>query len=470
MPLDMNLDTADVEAFTYGATDPEGGVVTLTLSGDDDDKFKLTGEDDDTLEFKEKPDFENPGDMNGDNVYEVTVVASDGANSAMRDVTVKVTNMEETGEIEVMPAQPRVGTELEAELSDSDGIVSGPTWQWYRQMVTGECSAAEEWEPTTDPDMHEIEDAMAEAYTPVSKDDDYCLRVKADYVDGFYDTDDDTDDMMFDKSIARVLSGKVQGSSVNMAPEFEEGARAMRYVPEDADPAADPAVKVGQPVVAKDPGDTRSYMLGGTDADGFDIELLTGQITVGADAELDHESKPTHTVTVTATDPHGATDMITVTIHVTNVDEAPAIMRVGQGQGLTISGRSSRPYAENGRGSVATYTATGAVGSVTWTLGGDDMDDFDISSRGRLTFKMSPDYEMPTDMNTNNVYMVTVMASDGTSMDTHEVIVTVTDVVGDEMVEPPIDTTVPEEFVKFDTDGESGISREDVLSAIDRPY
>ena len=307
MPLDMNLDTADVEAFTYGATDPEGGVVTLTLSGDDDDKFKLTGEDDDTLEFKEKPDFENPGDMNGDNVYEVTVVASDGANSAMRDVTVKVTNMEETGEIEVMPAQPRVGTELEAELSDSDGIVSGPTWQWYRQMVTGECSAAEEWEPTTDPDMHEIEDAMAEAYTPVSKDDDYCLRVKADYVDGFYDTDDDTDDMMFDKSIARVLSGKVQGSSVNMAPEFEEGARAMRYVPEDADPAADPAVKVGQPVVAKDPGDTRSYMLGGTDADGFDIELLTGQITVGADAELDHESKPTHTVTVTATDPHGAT-------------------------------------------------------------------------------------------------------------------------------------------------------------------
>ena len=51
--------------------------------------------------------------MNRDNVYEVTVVASDGANSAMRDVTVKVTNMEEAGEIEVMPAQPRVGTELD---------------------------------------------------------------------------------------------------------------------------------------------------------------------------------------------------------------------------------------------------------------------------------------------------------------------------------------------------------------------
>ena len=56
------------------------------------------------LAFKDKPDFEDPGDMNGDNVYEVTVVASDGANAAMRDVTVKVTNIErELGKLEVMP-------------------------------------------------------------------------------------------------------------------------------------------------------------------------------------------------------------------------------------------------------------------------------------------------------------------------------------------------------------------------------
>ena len=74
--------------------------------------------------------------------------------------------------------------------------------------------ATEAWEPTDDPDMHaRSKDATAEAYTPVSKDDGYCLRVKADYVDGFYDTDADTDDIMFDKSLASVLPGKVQGSS-----------------------------------------------------------------------------------------------------------------------------------------------------------------------------------------------------------------------------------------------------------------
>ena len=348
--LDTNLETDDVEAATYAATDPEGGVVTLTLSGDDDDKFKLTSAD--ALEFKEKPDFENPGDMNRDNVYEVTVVASDGANSAMRDVTVKVTNVEEGGEIEVMPAQPRVGTELTAELTDSDGIVSGPTWQWQRQMVEDNetCSVVEDEAWTL------IKDATSAAYTPVSKDDDYCLRVKADYVDGFYDTVDTTDDMMFDKSLASVLSGKVQGSSMNMAPEFEEGTRAMRYVPEDAEAETN----VGKAVVAKDDS-MPTYQLGGRDAGSFEINLATGQIMVGDDAKLDHERKPTHTVTVTATDSHNATDTIIVTIHVTDADEPPAAMEYT---------KIVDDYTENDMGTVATFTAVDPeeASPVLWSL------------------------------------------------------------------------------------------------------
>ena len=132
--MENKTDLGGDEVDTYTASDQEGAVVTFTLSGDDGDKFEL---DDATaggmvLAFEDEPDFENPGDMNRDNVYEVTVVASDGANAAMRDVTVKVTNIGEDGKIEVMPAQPRVGTQLTAELTDSDGVVSGPTWQWYK--------------------------------------------------------------------------------------------------------------------------------------------------------------------------------------------------------------------------------------------------------------------------------------------------------------------------------------------------
>ena len=83
----------------------------------------------------EAPDFENPGDSDRDNVYEVTVVVSDGVNDSMVAVTVKVTNIEEDEEENrngVTPVQPRVGMKLTAVLKDSDGIVTGPTWEMAR--------------------------------------------------------------------------------------------------------------------------------------------------------------------------------------------------------------------------------------------------------------------------------------------------------------------------------------------------
>ena len=58
-----------------------------------------------TLEFREKADFENPGDSNGDNIYEVTVVASDGTNQAERSVTVKITDSDEAGTITLSDAE-----------------------------------------------------------------------------------------------------------------------------------------------------------------------------------------------------------------------------------------------------------------------------------------------------------------------------------------------------------------------------
>ena len=43
-------------------------------------------------------------------------------------------------------------------------------------------------------------------------------------------------------------------------------------------------------------------------------------------------------------------------------------------------------------------------------------DDFDISDEGMLSFKASPDFETPTDADTDNIYQVTVQASAGGEM------------------------------------------------------
>ena len=189
---------------------------------------------------------------------------------------------------------------------------------------------------------------------------------------------------------------------------------------------------------------TLVYSLGGADEPSFyivgsdvtvDDDTTTsrneiadaGQIRVGGLTELDYEGEASYSVEVTATDTHGATDTTGVTINVVNVDEAPVIT-VG---GLAISGvpgSSSISYQENGTVDVATYEAVGPdADGATLTLGGVDAGDFTFRG-GVLSFRSSPDYENPVDMDMDNRYMITVNASDGTYTATRNVVVAVTNV------------------------------------------
>ena len=94
----------------------------------------------------------------------------------------------------------------------------------------------------------------------------------------------------------------------------------------------------------------------------------------------------------------------------------------------TLSGDTTPLYAENGTGPVATYTATDPENNqIAWRLSGSDGADFSII-RGVLTFNAGPDYEDPSDSDRDNVYNVTVEASDGANTVTLAVTVTVTNV------------------------------------------
>ena len=142
-------------------------------------------------------------------------------------------------------------------------------------------------------------------------------------------------------------------------------------------------------------------------------------------------------VTVTATDPFGATVTSAVTITVTDVNEDPS-----------VSGAASIDHAENGTVldinvetngvQAAEYTATDEDGDdeadtgLTWLLTGADASKFDITDNGAartLAFENAPDFESPGDSGRNNVYEVTVKVTDSKgNSDEQDVTVKVTNV------------------------------------------
>ena len=79
------------DAYTAQATDADGDTLSYSLSGTDAARFTIN-RDTGVVSFIAPPDFENPGDADGDNVYDIVVTASDGGNSTNHDVAITVTN------------------------------------------------------------------------------------------------------------------------------------------------------------------------------------------------------------------------------------------------------------------------------------------------------------------------------------------------------------------------------------------
>ena len=402
VPFAEDMGDIDFPLDAYMEDNPEDNVAsTWSVAGADGSKFNIGNEDEGTpgeLKFKAKPDYEMPTDANTDNVYEVTVrAADDDGNIGTMDVKVTVSNEDEIGTVTLSKTQPRVGIAVTASLTDPDGSIAGLTWQWY------------------DSENNAIAGANSDTYTPVTGDVGMTRMARASYTDGEGD----------DKSASRASTKPVAVDTRNKPPVFADqdtetdglqNTETTRKVEENTkadatdDALADEADdvtsdNVGRVVMAEDPdpnADPLTYTLEGTDASKFRVRN-TGQVEVGAGTELDYETKTTYMVTVMAEDSFGDTASIAVTITVTDVNEGP-----------DITGDDTIEYPENRRSSVETYRASDPerAGTITWSLGGDDADLFDISTNGALTFKKSPDYEMKADDGMDNMYEVTVQATD----------------------------------------------------------
>ena len=450
----------------YSAVDPEGESVTWSVSGTDSELFEIN---EGRLTFKSPPDYENPRDADTNNEYEVTIGATDavadsdnriGIRPVPRDLIVVVQNVEEAGTITLSTLQPQEEVSISATLRDPDGgaeddipitpaardLTEDAEWQWERSN-----RASGPWtDIVDDEDTENVVEGTDEAYTPRTGDVGMYLRATATYEDGRCRPCDT-------KNTAQAVSVNAVRAKpyANVPPVFEDehgeeipqDEGITREVEENSAAGTD----VGAPVMATDPGrdgpDVLTYSLAtGGDNDSFDIDHATGQITVGVGTGLDYETKATYSVMVTATDPSNRPDTITVTVRVTDVDEAPTIAAPTQSDGFT-----SKDFAENTAVTtvVSTYEAMdpednrngSTPEALKWSLTGPDASKFSISNRstdrGQLRFRESPDYENPTDTGQNNLYNVTVRVADlGGNTSTRDVTVNVTN--EDEVVTYPI--------------------------------
>ena len=183
-------------------------------------------------------------------------------------------------------------------------------------------------------------------------------------------------------------------------------------------------------VTASDPdaNTTLTYsMSGGADLARFSINSSTGALSFinapNFEAPTDANTDNVYKVIVQASD-GTLTDLQTISVTVTTQTGAPSITSDGAGATASIS------FAENGI-AVTTVAATDPDAGQTpgYSIsGGSDRARFSInSSTGALSFVNAPNFEAPTDTNTDNVYEVIVQTSDGTLTDTQTISVTVTD-------------------------------------------
>ena len=159
---------------TYTASDAEEDAIVLSLAGADSALFRLEADSagSGTVYFHHFiPNYEAPADSDRDNNYEFTVIATDArtARSAL-SATIEIINADEAGTVTIIGIL-QVGQLLTAVLTDVDGGIRAPTYQW--QGASSGTAA-----------YTNIPGATAVSYTPTSSELGHTLRVKARYSDG----------------------------------------------------------------------------------------------------------------------------------------------------------------------------------------------------------------------------------------------------------------------------------------------
>ena len=388
----------ETRLYTYRATDTDRGTeIAWSVEGRDGNAFAI---DEGVLTFSAPPDYEDPADSVRNNVYEITVVASDGSKEGTMAVTVTVTDVNEGPEI--------TGTQS---LSFDENTATDRVLATY--------TATDPEDPDLKITRWSVTGRDGGDFT-INEGGELTFRNPPDHERPA----DSGGDNVYEVTV-RASDGRVYGAHdvtvtvtpVDEAPEFRSGSRDSFSYRENGTAAL-------YTYRATDPeGAEVAWSVSGADAGDFKIGRETGVLTFREPPNFDIPGgSGTHSneyqVTVVASDGLKE-ETLAVTVTVTDVNEGPVIADTGANTTITVD--------ENHDQVLDTYTATDPESQAVtrWSVTGRDGGDFTINDGGELTFRNPPDHERPADSGRDNVYEVTVRASDGRYYGTLDVVVTV---------------------------------------------
>ena len=415
---------AGAPVYTAVATD-DRGAVTYTLSGVDAGAFTLDAMSG-ALSFDASPDFEDPTDAGEDNVYDVTITATDVAgNDIGLDVAIEVTDVAEMAPVNTAPTLTNSGAANNVPVSTVEGAVEVTGTDALTSLFAlTEAFDAEgddlTFTVTGGPDAAAFEVTLVDDGTGVLVPTLSFVDVPdfeaptdmggADF-DNVYVVQVTANDGELDSNALGLAVTVTNDPTDDLPPEFTSGTTADTAENLTAGTTVYTAIANDQ-----DSADVPTYALtGGADAALFAIDATTGAVSFDAspdfEAPNDAGADNVYDIVVTATDGAGNAANQSVAITVTDVDES-----VPDTTAPVFTSATAATTAEDLAGGTTIYTAaaTDDIGPVTYTLSGTDADAFNLDdTSGALSFDVSPDFDAPVDAGADNIYDITVTATDG---------------------------------------------------------
>jgi len=316
-PAEIQLTENTLQVLTVNANDPDGDALSVSIAGGDDQSlFNIDGSG--MLSFNTAPDFENPSDSEVNNIYRLTIEASDGYLSVEHSLSIAIqdavdlANLNVTATLENL-ADSQVLPEgaLQAYLTVDAGNKQPMTMaglsastNWVN-IVPREHSVKVQFEFTASSESQAAIVAEQQQSVTLTEGDNTVILGDTGYV--FPDDDND--------SITN-LEELLRGSNPN------ESNRQPTIGSPDAIQLAENITQVVS-VSAIDPdGDELSFsIIGGDDQALFgmsDLGVLSFNVAPDFEIPADSDSKNTYRVTVKASDGYLAAEQ-TITVMVTDV-------------------------------------------------------------------------------------------------------------------------------------------------------